>query len=93
MKHALLALMLAMPIFTVGAEEERTERQSTLAEQWSPSDQALRMHKQNYFLFFARSSNPNDTPSSPNPASQVPPSYQLDHNEMSSRWRNSVIRK
>ncbi|WP_459722026.1 phospholipase A [Sideroxyarcus sp. TK5] len=82
MKHALLALLLALPIYAVGAGEERPEHRWTLAEQWTPSDQALRMHRQNYFLFFARSSNPNDTPASPNPANQVPPSYQLDHNEM-----------
>lgn len=82
LKPALLALLLALPILAAGVEEDRPERQPTLAEQWSPSEQALRMHKQNYFLFFARSSNPNDTPTSPNPANQVPPSYQLDHKEM-----------
>ncbi|MBU1775548.1 MAG: phospholipase A [Gammaproteobacteria bacterium] len=79
-KRALLALLLALPALAAAAAE--AQRPTSLAEQWTPSEQALRMYKQNYFLFFAHSSNPNDTPTSPNPANQVPPSYQLDQNEM-----------
>lgn len=54
----------------------------SLAEQWMPSDEGLRMYKQTYYLFYSHSSRPNDTPTSPNPNNQVPPSYALDKDEM-----------
>jgi phospholipase A1 len=54
----------------------------SLAEEWAPSDERLHSYKQIYFLFYSRSSRPNDTPTSPNPENQVPASYPLDNEEM-----------
>ncbi|MDO8925509.1 MAG: phospholipase A [Sideroxyarcus sp.] len=54
----------------------------SLAEQWTPSDERLHGYKQIYYLFYSHSSRPNDTPTSPNPNNQVPPSYALDKDEM-----------
>ena len=57
-------------------------KSKSLAEQWAPTEDGLRMYKQIYFLPFSRSSNPNNAPTSPNPANRVPPSYALDKDEM-----------
>jgi phospholipase A1 len=54
----------------------------SLAEEWAPSDERLHNYKQMYFLFYSRSSRPNDAPTSPNPDNQVPASYPLDNEEM-----------
>jgi len=54
----------------------------SLAEEWAPSDERLHSYKQIYFLFYSRSSRPNDAPTSPNPDNQVPASYPLDNEEM-----------
>ena len=48
------------------------ERGIGLAEEWTPSDEPLQIYKQNYFLFYSHSSQPNNTPTSPNPKDQVP---------------------
>ena len=58
------------------------ERGIGLAEEWTPSDEPLQIYKQNYFLFYSHSSQPNNTPTSPNPKDQVPFSYPLDNKEM-----------
>jgi phospholipase A1 len=58
------------------------ERSRSLAAEWTPSDELLRVYKQNYFLVYSHSSRPNDTPTSPNPDNQVAASYPLDNKEM-----------
>lgn len=55
---------------------------SDLAADWTPSDQALRVYKQIYFLAYSHSSQPNNAPTSPNIQNQVPFSYPLDNKEM-----------
>ncbi len=57
-------------------------RNRSLAAEWTPTGELLRVHKQNYFLVYSRSSRPNDAPTSPNPANQVAASYPLDNEEM-----------
>lgn len=61
---------------------QRTARNRSLAAEWTPTAELLRVHRQNYFLVYSRSSAPNDTPTSPNPANQVAASYPLDNEEM-----------
>ena len=60
----------------------KTARNNELAEEWTPSDGLLRAYKQNYFLVYSHSSQPNNAPSSPNPNNQAPYSYPLDNKEM-----------
>ncbi|MDO8989465.1 MAG: phospholipase A [Sideroxyarcus sp.] len=60
----------------------RIARDRGIAEEWVPSDEPVRVYKQNYFLIFAHSSNPNNTPTSPNPDNQVPFTYALDNKEI-----------
>lgn len=60
----------------------RIARDSGIAEEWTPSDEPIRVYKQNYFLIYSHSSKPNNAPTSPNPANQVPYSYQLDNKEI-----------
>jgi len=60
----------------------RIARNRSLAEEWTATDELLRVYKQNYFLFYSHSSRPNNTPTSPNPNNQVPASYLLDNKEM-----------
>jgi len=57
-------------------------RDRSLAAEWTPSDEALRVYKQTYFLFYSHSSQPNSAPTSPNPNNQVPFTYPLDNKEM-----------
>lgn len=59
-----------------------TARNRSLAEEWTPSGELLHVYKQNYFLFYSHSSQPNNAPTSPNPNNQVPASYPLDNKEM-----------
>ena len=60
----------------------KMERGQNLAAEWTPSDKALRVYKQTYFLFYSHSSRPNNAPTSPNPNNQVPFTYPLDNKEM-----------
>ncbi len=53
-----------------------------LTQEWAPSNDPLNVYKQNYVLVYARSSQPNDTPTSPNPQNQVPASYALDNRDL-----------
>jgi phospholipase A1 len=60
----------------------RIARDRGIAEEWIPSDEPVRVYKQNYFLIFSHSSHPNDAPTSPNLNNQVPYTYALDKNEV-----------
>ena len=60
----------------------RIARDRGIAEEWAPSDEPIRVYKQNYFLVYSYSSRPNNAPTSPNPANQVPYSYSLDSKEV-----------
>lgn len=54
----------------------------TLAEEWAPAAGVpLKIYKQNYFLV-THTSQPNDTPTTPNPQNQAPFTYPLDHKEV-----------
>ncbi len=64
------------------AANDRATRNRPLAEEWTASNELIRVYKQNYFLFYSHSSQPNNTPTSPNPNNQVPASYSLDNKEM-----------
>jgi len=97
MKKVTSCALFALQLFLVAAASAGDETQNEpeihfkppkmaqdryLAADWTPSDQALRMYKQNYFLFCSHSQQPNNAPTSPNPQNQVPYSYPLDRNEM-----------
>lgn len=60
----------------------KTAQDRDLAANWTPSDPLLRVYKQNYFLFYSHSSQPNSAPTSPNTKDQAPFSYPLDNKEM-----------
>lgn len=60
----------------------RIARDRGIAEEWAPSDEPIRVYKQNYFLVYSHSSQTNSTPTSPNPLNQVPYTYQLDNKEI-----------
>jgi phospholipase A1 len=60
----------------------RIARDRGIAEEWTPSDEPIRVYKQNYFLVYSHTSQPNNAPTSPNPGNQVPYSYQVDNNEV-----------
>ena len=60
----------------------RIARDRGITEEWVPSDEPIRVYKQNYFLVYSRSSQPNNAPTSPNPNNQVPYSYDLDNKEV-----------
>jgi len=60
----------------------RIARDRGIAEEWVPSDEPIRVYKQNYFLIYSHSSQPNNAPNSPNPNNQVPYTYTLDKNEV-----------
>jgi phospholipase A1 len=47
-----------------------------------PSDEPIRVYKQNYFLVYSHSSRPNSAPTSPNPSNQVPYTYALDNKDV-----------
>jgi phospholipase A1 len=84
---AALFILLALPAAALagnGTEGATPPRRhvSTLTEQWTPSEQALRMYKQTYFLAYSYNAHPNDAPTSPNQANQGGASYPLDHKEM-----------
>jgi len=67
---------------TANDKAARPARNHPLAEEWTATDELIRVYKQNYFLFYSHSSQPNNTPTSPNPNNQVPASYSLDNKEM-----------
>src|SRR5664279_5334941 len=48
----------------------RIARDRGIAEEWVPSDEPIRVYKQNYFLIYSHSSQPNNAPTSPNPNNQ-----------------------
>ena len=54
---------------------------SGLAQEWEPSN-TLKSYKQNYFLAYSHSSQPNNLPTSPNPAYQVLTPYSLQNKEV-----------
>lgn len=60
----------------------RIARDRGIAEEWAPSDEPIRVYKQNYFLIYSHSSQPNNAPTSTNPDNQVPYTYALDKNEI-----------
>lgn len=60
----------------------RIARDRGIAEEWAPSDEPIRVYKQNYFLIFSHSSQPNNAPTTPNPKNQVPYTHELDKNEI-----------
>lgn len=60
----------------------RIARDRGIAEEWEPSDEPVRVYKQNYFLFYSHSSQPNNAPTSPNPDNHVPYTYSLDNKEI-----------
>jgi phospholipase A1 len=60
----------------------RIARDRGITEEWMPSDEPVRVYKQNYFLIYSRSSQPNNAPTSPNPDNQVPYTYALDNKEV-----------
>jgi phospholipase A1 len=60
----------------------RIARDRGIAEEWVPSDEPIRVYKQNYFLVYSHSSQPNNAPTSPNPENRVPYTYSLDNNEI-----------
>jgi phospholipase A1 len=60
----------------------RIARDRGIAEEWVPSEEPVRVYKQNYFLVYSHSSNPNSTPTSPNPNNRVPYTYALDRKEI-----------
>jgi len=53
----------------------------TLVGEWTPADTPLAAYKQNFFLI-TQTNQPNNTPSSPNPANNVPFTYELGHREI-----------
>lgn len=57
-------------------------RAQGLAQEWAPSNDPLNIYKQNYVLVYARSSQTNDAPSSPNPQNQVLAPSPLDNREL-----------
>jgi phospholipase A1 len=57
-------------------------RDRGITEEWAPSDEPIRVYKQNYVLIYSHSSQPNNAPTSPNPEHQVPYTYALDKNEV-----------
>lgn len=70
---------------TPPAEKQRSlmrARAHGLAQEWAPSNDPLNVYKQNYLLLYTRSSATNDSPTSPNPQNQVPPSLPLDPRDM-----------
>lgn len=90
---ALLALQLFLAAVANASDDAKCEREKQikpsntaqdrdLAADWAPSDQMLRVYKQNYFLFYSHSSQPNNAPTSPNSQDQVPFTYPLDNKEM-----------
>jgi phospholipase A1 len=60
----------------------RIARDRGITEEWTPSDEPIRVYKQNYFLVYTHTSAANSAPTSPNPANQVPYSYALDNKEI-----------
>jgi phospholipase A1 len=60
----------------------RIARDRGITEEWLPSDEPVRVYKQNYFLVYSHSSQPNNSPTSPNSNNQVPFSYSLDNKEV-----------
>jgi phospholipase A1 len=60
----------------------RIARDSGIAEEWVPSEEPIRVYKQNYFLVYSHSSQPNNAPSTPNPNNRVPYTYALDNREV-----------
>lgn len=60
----------------------RIARDRGIAEEWVPSDEPIRVYKQNYFLVYSHSSRPNSAPTSPNPNNQVPYTYSLDNKDV-----------
>ena len=52
-----------------------------LAREWEPSNAPLNIYKQSYMLLYARSSQPNDMPTSPNPQNQVTSATPLDNRD------------
>jgi phospholipase A1 len=54
---------------------------SGLAREWTPSNE-LKQYKQNYLLPYARSSQPNNLPTSPNPRNQILVPYTLQDKDI-----------
>ena len=52
-----------------------------LAQEWTPTNE-LKSYKQNYFLVFSHLSQPDYSPTSPNPAYQIPTPYTLQDKEV-----------
>lgn len=68
------------PVTQKPAESARPK--SMLLDAWDPDmNKVLSAYRQNYFLPISVSSNPNNAPTSPNPANQVPFSYPLNNTE------------
>ena len=57
------------------------QRATGLEQEWTPSNAPLSLYKLNYALIYARSSQPNNAPTSPNPLNQMAAS-QLDDRDM-----------
>ncbi len=64
------------------SEPPAATHRHSLADEWTPSDEFLRIYKQNYFLFYTQTYNPNDAPTSPNPNNRVTASWPLDDEDM-----------
>jgi phospholipase A1 len=46
-------------------------RATRLAQEWAPNNDPLTIYKQNYVMVYSHSSEPNNTPTSPNPQNQA----------------------
>ena len=59
-----------------------TSRPRGLLNEWMPQNDLLNVYKLNYVLVYTRSSQPNDTPTSPNPINQVLTPTTLDERDL-----------
>jgi phospholipase A1 len=58
-----------------------SSRGSGLAQEWAATNE-LKVYKQNYFMAFSHLSQPNVSPTSPNPANQVTTPYDIQNKEV-----------
>jgi phospholipase A1 len=64
-----------------GSYSSRASSGNGLAREWEPSNE-LKQYKQNYLLPYARSSQPNNSPTSPNPRNQILVPYTLQDKDV-----------
>jgi phospholipase A1 len=67
--------------FSAGSSSSSSSGGHGLAHEWDPTNE-LKSYKQNYFLVYALSSQPNNLPTSPNPLNQILIPYTLDNKDV-----------